>query len=50
MCEYAQGSGEELEEMIPQNPIPRLRRCGYCLLQVGQQEEYHPVAVRSLIT
>ncbi|XP_035641194.1 palmitoyltransferase ZDHHC12-B-like isoform X6 [Oncorhynchus keta] len=27
------GSGEELEEMIPQNPVPRLRRCGYCLLQ-----------------
>ncbi|XP_034152306.1 probable palmitoyltransferase ZDHHC12 isoform X1 [Esox lucius] len=29
----AQGSSEELEEMIPQNPSPRLRRCGYCLLQ-----------------
>uniref|UniRef100_UPI003AB08589 palmitoyltransferase ZDHHC12-A isoform X2 n=1 Tax=Centroberyx gerrardi TaxID=166262 RepID=UPI003AB08589 len=28
-----QGSSEELESMIPQSSTPRLRRCGYCLLQ-----------------
>lgn len=29
-----QGSHEEMESMIPQTSTPRLRRCGYCLLQV----------------
>uniref|UniRef100_A0A4W6CPZ0 Palmitoyltransferase n=1 Tax=Lates calcarifer TaxID=8187 RepID=A0A4W6CPZ0_LATCA len=29
----AQGSNEEMESMIPQASTPRLRRCGYCLLQ-----------------
>ncbi|KAM4578356.1 palmitoyltransferase ZDHHC12-A isoform 2-T2 [Fundulus diaphanus] len=29
-----QGSPEETESMIPQPPTPRLRRCGYCLLQL----------------
>ncbi|XP_041854880.1 palmitoyltransferase ZDHHC12-A [Melanotaenia boesemani] len=28
-----QGSDEEMESMIPQSLTPRLRRCGYCLLQ-----------------
>ncbi|XP_067428659.1 palmitoyltransferase ZDHHC12-A isoform X2 [Thunnus thynnus] len=28
-----QGSNEEMESMIPQSSTPRLRRCGYCLLQ-----------------
>ncbi|KAF7660003.1 hypothetical protein LDENG_00290230 [Lucifuga dentata] len=28
-----QGSNEEMEKMIPQSSTPRLRRCGYCLLQ-----------------
>ncbi|XP_027132070.1 palmitoyltransferase ZDHHC12-A [Larimichthys crocea] len=28
-----QGSDEEMESMIPQPSTPRLRRCGYCLLQ-----------------
>lgn len=30
----AQGCAEETESMIPQSSTPRLRRCGYCLLQV----------------
>nr|XP_019965608.1 PREDICTED: probable palmitoyltransferase ZDHHC12 [Paralichthys olivaceus] len=29
-----EGSNEEMESMIPQTSTPRLRRCGYCLLQV----------------
>ncbi|XP_014867914.1 PREDICTED: probable palmitoyltransferase ZDHHC12 [Poecilia mexicana] len=28
-----QGSDEEMESMIPQPSTPRLRRCGFCLLQ-----------------
>ncbi|XP_061586637.1 palmitoyltransferase ZDHHC12-B-like [Cololabis saira] len=28
-----QGSSEEMESMIPQSSTPRMRRCGYCLLQ-----------------
>ncbi|KAJ7994060.1 hypothetical protein DPEC_G00262020 [Dallia pectoralis] len=32
LSDSAKGSSEEFEEMIPQNPISRLRRCGYCLL------------------
>ncbi|MED6237822.1 Palmitoyltransferase ZDHHC12-B [Ataeniobius toweri] len=28
-----QGSNEEMESMIAQSSTPRLRRCGYCLLQ-----------------
>lgn len=28
-----QAVSEELEEMLPQSPTPRLRRCGYCFLQ-----------------
>lgn len=30
-----QGSPEETQAMIPQSSTPRLRRCGYCLLQVS---------------
>ncbi|XP_038864407.1 palmitoyltransferase ZDHHC12-B-like isoform X1 [Salvelinus namaycush] len=46
---YAQGSGEELEEMIPQNPIPRLRRCGYCLLQQQPMRAKHCQACKHCV-
>ncbi|XP_068454966.1 palmitoyltransferase ZDHHC12-B-like [Clinocottus analis] len=33
LTDTVKGSNEELESMIPQSLTPRLRRCGYCLLQ-----------------
>ncbi|XP_070761014.1 palmitoyltransferase ZDHHC12-B-like isoform X2 [Enoplosus armatus] len=33
VAQGVQGSNEEMESMIPQTSPPRLRRCGYCLLQ-----------------
>lgn len=37
-----QGSNEEMESMIPQSLTPRLRRCGYCLLQVTSWHQLTP--------
>lgn len=33
LTDNVKGSDEEMESMIPQSSTPRLRRCGYCLLQ-----------------
>ncbi|CAJ1069723.1 probable palmitoyltransferase ZDHHC12 isoform X1 [Xyrichtys novacula] len=33
LSDTMKGSNEEVESMIPQSTTPRLRRCGYCLLQ-----------------
>ncbi|XP_049906851.1 palmitoyltransferase ZDHHC12-A isoform X2 [Epinephelus moara] len=33
LTDSVKGSDEEMESMIPQSSTPRLRRCGYCLLQ-----------------
>lgn len=33
LTDTVKGSNEEMESMIPQSSTPRLRRCGYCLLQ-----------------
>lgn len=33
VSDAAKGCAEETESMIPQSSTPRLRRCGYCLLQ-----------------
>ncbi|XP_034548578.1 probable palmitoyltransferase ZDHHC12 [Notolabrus celidotus] len=33
LSDTAKGSTEEMESMIPESATPRLRRCGYCLLQ-----------------
>ncbi|XP_030579417.1 palmitoyltransferase ZDHHC12-A isoform X1 [Archocentrus centrarchus] len=37
----AQGPNEEMEAMIPQSSTPRLRRCGYCLLQQQPMRAKH---------
>ncbi|XP_056274933.1 palmitoyltransferase ZDHHC12-A-like isoform X2 [Pseudoliparis swirei] len=33
LTDTVKGSNEEMESMIPQTSTPRMRRCGYCLLQ-----------------
>ncbi|XP_035766599.1 probable palmitoyltransferase ZDHHC12 [Neolamprologus brichardi] len=40
----AQSPNEEMEAMIPQSSTPRLRRCGYCLLQVTSCCQLLPAA------
>lgn len=33
LSDTLKGSSEEMESMVPESATPRLRRCGYCLLQ-----------------
>lgn len=42
-----QGPDEEMESMIPQSSTSRLRRCGYCLLQVTSRCQL-PTYIHSL--
>ncbi|XP_051806525.1 palmitoyltransferase ZDHHC12-A isoform X2 [Acanthochromis polyacanthus] len=39
------GSSEETESMIPESSTPRLRRCGFCLLQLRYLQRHHLGAV-----
>ncbi|XP_033973956.1 probable palmitoyltransferase ZDHHC12 isoform X1 [Trematomus bernacchii] len=41
LTDSVKGSNEEMESMIPQSLTPRLRRCGYCLLQQQPMRAKH---------
>ncbi|XP_032371488.1 palmitoyltransferase ZDHHC12-A isoform X1 [Etheostoma spectabile] len=41
LTDSVKGSNEEMESMIPQSSTPRLRRCGYCLLQQQPMRAKH---------
>lgn len=46
LADSAKGSPEETQAMIPQSSTPRLRRCGYCLLQQPMRAKHCQVCNR----